>query len=87
MQEVAKDRVVLTSLRKKVIEEVRDIPKGCRESATNEVPADDEDGRCASTSQSTAAKKAAAVGQACCGSGNRHHVDLTHGEQPRRLTC
>ena len=39
-----------------------------KEGAANEVPTDSEGGRRASTSEGTAAKKATAFGEACCGS-------------------
>ena len=61
-----KDRVLNTANRmvKEVEEEVH--AKGHPESAADEVPAKDEGGRCVRTSQSTAKRKAASVGQACC---------------------
>ena len=56
MHDVAQDREVLTPPRKNV-----------RETAPlHEVPADDESGRSASSSEGTAVKQTAALGQACC---------------------
>ena len=62
--------------------------KKCPERSADEVPDNDESGRCARTSHSTNAKKAAAVGQTRCGSiGKRHFLDLTRGALLRRLGC
>ena len=56
MQEVEKDSVVLTTAKKEGKRRGGEDAKRHPEGAANEVPADDEDGRCASTSQSIAAK-------------------------------
>ena len=64
MQEVATNRGVLTPPRNKVKDLEEEMPKG-NQKAPTKVPAGDDGGRGASTSQITTAKQAAAVGQAC----------------------
>ena len=78
MQEVAKDREVLTPPRKKVLEGVEEREsKRYPKSAADKVPANDEGGRGVNTSQRTTAKT----------SGIRHHHNLMRGESLPRLGC
>ena len=65
MQEVATHREMLTPARNKVKDLEEEMPKGNQKAPPTKVPACDDGGRGASTSQSTTAKQAAAVGQAC----------------------
>ena len=64
MQEVAKDRAVLTPPRKTATQVEDEMPKGIRNAWLMKL-INDVGGRCVSTNQSIIAKKVAVVGQVC----------------------